>query len=138
MKIFKEMITNEGYKYGRVLDTFYYHQIMEKKGEDIPDFDKVVIRRIQDNQWEIKMYLKQIKGLIKYSNPKTYLISEVNIPLKILLDYKALDIDEFIKWVKKTNISWLKYLKFEEKKTFIQKFFYKLKKILNPLIKKFV
>ncbi len=136
--IFKEMITHEGFKYGRVLDTYLYHQIMKKKGEFVPDFKKVVIRRIYDKQWEIDMYLKQLKGFIKYSYPKPYLIPEVNIPLKMLLSHNALNLDEFIKWVKTTNMSWLKYLKFKEKITYIQKIYYKLRKILNPIIKKFV
>lgn len=136
--ILKELIEQEGFKYGRVLEAYHYHQVMNKKGENVPEFERVDIKRFRDKQWEIDTYLKQVKGIIKYSRPKPYLIPEVNIPLKILLRYDALNIDEFIKWVKNTNIVWLKYLDVKEKKqTLIQKIYYKLRAKLNPLINKF-
>jgi len=137
--IFKELIEQEGFKYGRVLDTYHYHQVMNKKGENVPEFERVEIRWFSDKQWEIDTYLKQVKGIIKYSYPKPYLISIVNIPLKILKRYDALNMDEFIKWVKNTNIVWLNYLDVKEKKNpLIQKIYYKLRAKLNPLINKFL
>jgi len=137
--IFKELIEQEGFKYGRVLETYHYHQVMNKKGENVPEFERVNIRWVRDRQWDIDTYLKQVKGIIKYSRPKPYLISSVNIPLKILKRYDALNMDEFIKWVKNTNIIWLKYLDVKEKKRIlIQKIYYKLRAKLNPLINKFL
>lgn len=139
--IFNELIKQEGFKYGRVLETYYYHQVMNKKGENEPEFERVDIRRFRDKKWEIDTFLKQVKGIIKYSRPKPYLISEINIPLKILMRYDALNIEEFIKWVKKTNIIWLKYLDLKEKEppsNIIQKIYYRLREKLYPLIKKFL
>ena len=136
--IFKELIEQEGFKYGRVLEAYYYHQVMNKKGENEPEFERVDIKRFRDKQWEIDTYLKQVKGIIKYSLPKPYLIPEIIFPLKILKRYDVLNIDEFIKWVKNTNIAWLKYLDVKEKKqTLIQKIYYKIRAKLNPLINKF-
>lgn len=139
--ILKELIKQEGFKYGRVLETYYYHQFMKKKGEKDPKFKIVDIRLLHDKQREIDTYLMQLKGIIKYSRPKPYLIPQVNDPLNILKSYNALNRDEFIKWVKKTNKIWLEYLDLKEKEptpTFIQKIYYKLREILNPLINKFL
>ena len=139
--IFKELIKQEGFKYGRVLETYYYHQVMNKKGQNEPEFKKVDVKWVNDRQWEIDTYVKQVKGIIKYTRPKPYLIPEINIPLKILIGYDALNKDKFIKWVKKTNIIWLKYLDLKEKEppsNIIQKIYYRLREKLYPLIKKFL
>ena len=136
--IFKELILKEGYKYGRVLETKHYHQVMNK-GEKEPKYKHVKIERYQTKEWKEKIYKIQVRGIIKYCEPKSYLIPRVNDPLNILKKYDALNKDEFIKWVKKTNKIWLKYLDLKEKEptpTFIQKIYYKLRPKLNPLIKK--
>ena len=137
--VFKDLICQEGFNYGRILDTFYYHQVMNKKGEKEPEFEMVNIRWIPNRQFEIETYLKQVKGIIKYSYPKPYLIKEVNDPLNLLKKSNAINIDEFIKWVKKTNFLWLEYLDLKQKQpspTLILKICYKLRDLLNPLIKK--
>lgn len=141
--IFKELIKQEGFKWGRVLETYYYHQVMNKKGGRIPDYERIDIKLVQDRQYEIDTLLKQVKGIIKYSSPKAYLLYLVNEPLKALKWYKAINLYEFTKWVEKTNKSWIKYLEISENEkkpepvpTPIQKIYYKLKEILKPLIKK--
>ncbi len=127
--IFHELILQEGYKYGRIFDTFHYHQIMNKRGEMEPDIKKISIKRFRDKEWEKKIYTMQAKGIIKYLNPKPYLISIVNNSLSKLLDYNELNINQFKKWVYKTNKIWLNYINLE--KSLLEKlfqYFYKLKK----------
>lgn len=138
--IFHELILSEGYRYGRIFDTFHYHQIMTKKGEKEGDIKSVDIIREKNIESERKTYIMQVKGIIKYLQPKPYLIKEVNDPLNILKSWDTLNIEEFIKWVKKNNINWLKYLDLKEKEppTIIQKIYYKLREKLYPLIKKFL
>ena len=141
--IFKELIEKEGFKWGRVLETQFYHQVMNKKGEKEPEFERVDISLLHDTQWEIETFLKQVKGIIKYTSPKSHLIYMVNQPLRALKWYKAINLYEFTKWVQKTNRSWLEYLDISEKEkekeptpTPIQKVYIGIKKILKPLIKK--
>ncbi|MHA1764670.1 MAG: glycosyltransferase family 2 protein, partial [Promethearchaeota archaeon] len=67
--IFHEMILQEGYKYGKVLETKHYHQIMNK-GEKEPDYQYVFIKKKTDKNWEKKIYTVQAKGIIKYCKPK--------------------------------------------------------------------
>ena len=101
------MIEAEGFKYGRVADTYHYHQLMNKRGEKEPKLKKVAIEKESDVAWEIKISEMQIKGIIKYLPPKRYLIKGVNSHIAILLRHKALDWSEFKKWVKKINPAWL-------------------------------
>lgn len=137
--IFHELILSEGYKYGRIFDTFHYHQIMSKKGEKEGAIKSVDIIREKNIESEKNTYMMQVKGIIKYLQPKPYLIKSVNDPLNILKSWDALNIKKFKKWVRQNNIKWLKYLDLKEKEpppTIIQKIYYKLRKKLYPLIKK--
>ncbi|MFW9938515.1 MAG: hypothetical protein ACFFD5_12765, partial [Candidatus Thorarchaeota archaeon] len=56
----------------------------------------------------------QVKGLIKYSNPKPYLVKAVNQPIQILLKHNALNVNEFKSWVRQTNKNWMKYIILKE------------------------
>jgi len=126
--IFHELVIKEGFKYGRVFDTFHYHQIMNKKGEKEPRIEKVSVQKSLDKEWEIKIYNMQVKGIIKYLQPKPYLLNNINTSLNILQKHNALDIEDFKKWVYNTNKSWLKYIGIEDPPYLII-----LKKITNRL-----
>ena len=128
--VFQELILEEGFKYGRVFDTFYYHQLMSKYGDNVPRLRNIHIERIQNKLWEIDTHIKQVKGIIKYTNPKPRLIIAVNKPINILKKLDALNISEFKSWVKNTNVEWLKYLQLD------QTIFQKIKKNLIFLLKK--
>lgn len=136
--IFQELVLKEGLNYGRVLDTFHYHQVMNKKGEKEPKIKKVSIERLPDKQWEKKMYSMQAKGIIKYLQPKPYLIKSVNTSLKILKGHNSLNITDFMLWVKATNKNWLKYIKINEPIYIViyKKLILKIKSILRLAIQK--
>lgn len=111
--IFSELIKAEGFKYGKIFDTYHFHQVMNKKGENQPKY-KIIIRRSPNKQWDIRTFNMQVKGIIKYLKPRQYLIDNVNQSLRILLKHNALNIKEFKAWVKKTDKEWLKYIKIGE------------------------
>ncbi len=115
--IFQELIIKEGYKYGRVLETKYYHQIMNK-GEKEPNYKNIIIEKEISNKWKRKIYTVQAKGIIKYCNPKKHLVRAVNISLDILNNQRDLNIDEFLNWVKDNNKIWLKYIRITTRSLF--------------------
>jgi len=112
--IFHELMLAEGFKYGRVFNTFHYHQIMNVGRENEPRIKKISIQKSRDKNWEIRTYRMQAKGIIKYLQPKSYLIKIVNESLKILKKNNALNVKDFKRWVKKTNKTWSKYIEFRE------------------------
>lgn len=129
--VFHELILENGFKYGRVIDTYFYHQIMKKRGDKVLELNKVHIERKINRLWEIDTLTKQVKGIIKYTKPKPYLIIAVNKPLNMLKKYNTLDIKKFKSWVRETNIEWLKYLQL--KQSVFQKFVKLIGKILSKL-----
>jgi len=134
--ILHELIQTEGYKYGRVLDTFHYHEVMNKRGEMEPNYQHVIIKKAPNREWEINTNKMQIKGIIKYLKPKPYLIRAVNIPLKILKEYNAINEAEFYKWVKKNNPIWLKYINIKD--SFIKKIIIRFQELLNKFLNKLI
>ena len=115
--IFQELILKEGYKYGRVLETKYYHQIMNK-GEKEPKYKSIIIEKETSNDWKRKIYTVQAKGIIKYCKPKKHLIRAVNISLNILNKQGELNINEFLNWVNGNNKIWLKYIRITTRSLF--------------------
>lgn len=132
--VFQELILTEGFKYGRVRDTFYFHQLMSKKEDSVPKLKSIHIERIQNKLWEIDTLTKQVKGIIKYTKPKPYLTIAVNKPLKILKKYNALNINEFKSWVRETNGEWIKYLKLNQ--SISQKIMTKLRLVISKILRK--
>ena len=133
--IFAELIKSNGYKYGRVLDTFHYHQIMDKKGNKEPRLN-VSLRRTVDKEFGIRINNMQVRGIIKHLSPKPYLVYNVNHSLKALYDTYNINLDGFRKWVKKENKIWLKFIK--TKYSFRQKILKILLKLSRRLYKKII
>ncbi|MFX0059066.1 MAG: methyltransferase domain-containing protein, partial [Candidatus Heimdallarchaeota archaeon] len=134
--IYQELILKDGFKYGKVFDTFHYHEATNKKGEREPSFKDVIVEYYPNRDYDIKTYNMQSRGIIKYLSPKPYLIEEVNEPLKILQAHGALNIREFRKWVILNNSQWLDYLFFEKKESFMLKVLKKFRTLLIPIIDK--
>ncbi len=124
--IFMELIRKSGGKYFRVSDTFHYHQIMNKRGERELKIKSVDINVESDRVREVRILNMQARGIIKYLQPKGYLIDSVNAPLLALDKLETLNWKEFREWVKKTNPSWLGYIKNPHRLS---------KKITNILVK---
>lgn len=112
--IFKDLIIQKGFKYGRIFDTFHYHQVMNRRGELEPNFTRVKLEKEVNKDWEIKIHTIQIRGLIKYCSPQLLFVNNVNMSLQRLIKYDAINIPEFKKWVKKTNVEWMKFIKFKK------------------------
>jgi hypothetical protein len=67
--IIRWLVEETGSQYARITDTFHYHERINKPGLQEPDFENVVIKRTSDPDWEKDTYIKQFKGLIKYTEP---------------------------------------------------------------------
>ena len=68
--VIRELVEEHGGRYGRVKDTYYYHeQILN------PDMvDSISIRKKYNREKETRMLIWQIKGILKYTRLKPYLL----------------------------------------------------------------
>jgi len=139
--IFSELIKAEGFKYSRIFDTFHYHEAVTGEGrkEQNQRINGITVQQDHDINNEIITTDWQATGIIKYLQPKPYLISRVNGPILKLRNYNALNVKEFKNWVEQTNNVWLKYIRFED--PFIIKIFNifqgKINSLTNKILKFF-
>ena len=132
--IFHELILKEGFKYGKIKNTYHYHQISDRKGLKKPVFKDIIIQKFPDKEYDIRSYTMQAKGIIKYCQPKPYLIDAVNKALKVLKNHQALNLKEFKEWVKKTNSQWEKYISIKVQEPISSKLFKRIQNLLMPII----
>lgn len=110
--VIRKLVEYAGGRYGRVPETFHYHQLMNKSGEFEPDFVRAEFTRRDDTVWMKKTSDMQVRGLIKYTQPDNdYIQSELCASLKVLMDCGGFDPKEFIAWTTQTNVNWLPIVK---------------------------
>lgn len=134
--VFDKIVTDAGFKSGKVEDIFHYHQIMyrESKGMDLKV--KSVAIETNTNEWEKKRAMEmQIRGIVKYLDPiEPFVIDDYKFQLSEMIAKYELDFNEFKSWVETINPKWLPYTvdKVQPLKiSFMKKVRYKLIELLK-------
>lgn len=107
--IYASLVEEAGYKYGRVEDTFHYHQHMLR----VSPFERkvfVTYRVEQSRAEELRACMMQAKGLVKYMKPNDDLKSQVLTNVARLVEMKEITFNEFVAWAKVENPVWLPFL----------------------------
>ena len=127
--VLANIVEKAGYKQGFVEDTFHYHQVMHK---DSPFSRKIKSVKV-DVEWSeaerIRAATMQLKGVVKYLEPRPSLIKEVETNIQILKKYNSFKKDEFVKWAKEVNPVWNGKINFF--RIFIYQLRYKIKNIIS-------
>lgn len=93
-------------------DTFHYHQIQSKRGTKEPQIIITPkITRKKDVEWEKWVYEWQWKGIVKYCQPKPYLITAVRAAINVLVKNKAYNELEAKEWIESANPAWLPHIR---------------------------
>jgi hypothetical protein len=109
--VFAELVNEHG-EYGRIPDTFHYHQVMERQdpessfGEDEPQITSVSIKKESAPEWERKVAEMQWKGIVRYTSPKPYLIRVVEQSILQLMDLNSFEKHKFQAFVQEENPQW--------------------------------
>jgi hypothetical protein len=109
--VFADIVSKAGFKEGKITDTFHYHQTMRKPTPWSRKVKKVQIDVEMSREEEVRTWMMQTKGIIKYLQPSSpWLINGATGSLYKLHELGELDWNEFKKWVKETNPVWLPYI----------------------------
>jgi hypothetical protein len=103
------MSTNEK-AYGRVEETFHYHQVMYKQSTWTRKVKSINFALEVDRQEEVRAAMMQVKGLVKYLAPDPRYVSGIVSNVRLLQELGEMDWDEFMQWVKQTNAAWIPLL----------------------------
>lgn len=108
--IYAKLIEEAGYKYGRVEETFHYHQHMLR----VSPFERKVYatyRVEQSRAEEVRACMMQAKGIVKYMKPDADLTSQVVANVQRLVELEEISFDEFVAWAKVEHPVWLPFLR---------------------------
>lgn len=109
--VFDKVVTDSGYKTGKVEDTFHYHQLMYRKSSG---YDLNVTKvRVETNTSEAEVLRAndmQLRGIVKYLDPKEpYVIDDFKWLTSLMLQSGLISFNSFRNWIKLHNKNWLPY-----------------------------
>ena len=110
--VLANIVEKAGYKQGFVEDTFHYHQVVHKDSPFSRKIKSVKVEVEWSDAERIRIATMQLKGVVKYLEPRASLIKEVETSIQILKQYNAFKKDEFLKWVNEVNPIWTKNISF--------------------------
>ena len=108
--IYAKLVEEAGGRYGRVDETFHYHQHMLR----VSPFERKVYatyRVEQSHAEELRACMMQAKGLVKYMKPDEDMKGQVIANVQRLIEMKELTFEEFVEWARTANPSWLPFLR---------------------------
>lgn len=109
--VLADLITRNGYRYGRVDSAFHFHQVMYKQSAWQRLIKSVDIQVDRSPEEEFREFHSQLYGLIKYTEPDPYRIYAVRSNIEQLKRINRLDLKEVKTFAEGNNRVWLPYLK---------------------------
>jgi hypothetical protein len=107
--IINKFVQDAGGKYGRVDETFHYHQHMIKESR-FPRKLTVNYSLETTREEEVRTRLMHIQALVFYMEPNFALSMEVWDRMMELIDMGELTYEDFREWVAKTKPEWLPFV----------------------------
>lgn len=104
------VVEEQGFRHGRIEDTFHYHQVMRKDSPWARKLKNVTVQVEWSREELLRGSNMQIRGLVKYLVPTPTLQKELNFHIVTLMELNEFDEPEFLKWVEQTNPAWLPYV----------------------------
>ena len=102
--VFRDILERAGGRYGKVHDTYHYHQVTDNAEANIVP--------IRSDEWMKKTYDMQARGIIKYTCPgDDYLEDNLVNALVMMGRLGILDKKELIKWTWEVNSWWAPFVK---------------------------
>lgn len=108
--IYAKLIEKQGYRYGKVEDTFHYHQVMPKSSIWKREIRSLGVQVERSRPEEIREYTNQAKGIVKYLDPIPESIPVVLDCINRLVAMGETTWSEFEEWVEQTNPDWVPLL----------------------------
>jgi len=106
---FQQKIEENGFKYGKVFSAYHIHQKMSSNDEKELIIE---LKYKRYNKWLLRMIDEQFRATIKYLSPKIKVnVNMAIVSMDYILNNSTTTYKDLIKWVKKTNPKWIKYIK---------------------------
>jgi hypothetical protein len=106
--IFANLIKDAGFRYGKVAEASHDHQVMFKESRWLRRVKRASFELELSHEEEVRAALTYVNGIVKYLHPDRAqdLIGGLHENLYRLTQLKAVEPNEFARWVAKTNPAW--------------------------------
>jgi hypothetical protein len=111
--IIADLLRREGYRYGRVTDTFHFHQVMHKPSRWRRRLKRVDIHLDIAPDEDIRANETYVRGIVKYLKPGDTtqdVRDSVRHPIVKLRDLSAGSASDIHNWVRNEHPEWLPYI----------------------------
>ena len=111
--IIADLVKRAGHRYGRVTDTFHFHQVMHKPSRWRRRLKRVDVHLDTARDEEVRANETYVRGIVKYLKPDETtqdVRDSVRYPILKLRQLGEKSADEIQDWVRKTNPDWLPYI----------------------------
>ena len=131
--VFADIVETAGFKIGAIEDTFHYHQLIKKPSPWERKITTVSVSAETTKEEKIRTSMTQVKGIIKYLKPSSYLSLWVANETANLFNMDAITWPELKGWIAQTNPCWLGYLSIRKIKLIMM--VRKIKKIISLMFR---
>lgn len=130
------IVEDNGFKHGRIEDTYHYHQVMHKESPWSGKPKRVAVEVEWSHEEQVRSATMQIKGIVKYLQPTITLEKELTAHIIKLMALGEFDKVEFKHWVEKTNPRWLPYVNYTKIQSFniLRKVYRRCKSYISRLM----
>lgn len=134
--VLAHIVEDNGFKHGRIDDTYHYHQVMHKESPWSRKLKRVTVEVEWSREEQVRASTMQIKGIVKYLQPTVTLKKALERHIIELMAMDEFDKVEFKHWVKETNPDWLPYLNYTKIQSLhaMRKVYYKCKSYISALV----
>ena len=131
--VMAHIIEDNGFKHGRIEDTYHYHQVMHKESPWSRKLKRVAVEVEWSREEQIRASTMQIKGIVKYLQPTAGLKKALELRIINLMAMGEFDKEEFRGWVKETNPTWVPHVNYTKIRLLntIRKVYHRLRKYIS-------
>ncbi len=111
--IFQSIVEREGFRYGKVAETFHYHQVMHKPSRWQRAIKRVNVEAEIARDEDIRSNLTYAQGIIKYLAPSDTspdIVDSVRTAGVRLAELGEMNEEQLLEWARKTNPEWAAHL----------------------------
>ncbi len=108
--VFAELVEKNGFRHGRIEDTFHYHQMMHKKSPFGRKIKNIHLDVALEKREELRAAETQARGVVKYLKPDKFQRACVESNLVYLIENKKTSLKAFRKWVRGVNPGWNRHI----------------------------
>lgn len=112
--VLAHIVETDGFRHGRIEDTFHYHQVMHKESPWERKLKSVSVEVEWSQEESVRASIMQIKGIVKYLYPTNTLKKELESHIQKLINLGEFNKAELRRWVEETNPIWKPHVNYNK------------------------